>query len=119
MFWLYLSRTSLLTTKKVKIFRISSLLILALVFYSSDAHLFGNIPPPRGGGGGILFGAGGGPDRGHAGPGVGKQPPQNILGRIKSSDDADEAGDPRNPPKNGRMRLGPILFDPEHLVTIL
>ena len=117
--WLVPSRTFLLKTNNVKIFRLSCLFILALAVYSSDARLFGNIPPPRGGGGGILFGGGGGPERGHAGPGVGKQPPQNILGRIKTSDDADEGGDPRNPPKSGRMRLGPILFDPEHLVMIL
>ena len=112
---------------KVKIFQ---LLLLFLWCYCCccEARLFGNIPPSRGGGGGgILFGGGGGGGGEHdrapkAGPGIGKHPPQNILGRISTTDDDDEdvrVEDPRRPPKNARMRLGPILFDPEHLVNVL
>ena len=113
---------------KVNILKFIHLLLLFLWCYCCccEARLFGNIPPSRGGGGGgggILFGGGGGEhDRApKAGPGIGKHPPQNILGRISTTDDEDEdvrVEDPRRPPKNARMRLGPILFDPEHLVKV-
>ena len=106
-----------------------------------DGRLFGAGAPHPGGGeprGGILFGAAErdrdrdrnrehpGPPGAGVGPGIGRMPPQNILGRLHSGpeDDLAEDGgdrsrpksDPRHPPKSGRMRLGPILFDPEHLV---
>ena len=119
-----------LMTKRVKTklqkhrFAFCLLIFVSCCCCCCDGRLFGNIPPSRTGGG-ILFGAAGEEgenvrDRVHVqpGPGIGKQPPQNILGRLHTKDeDEEEKIDPRHPPKTARMRLGPILFDPEHLVS--
>ena len=130
-FAMYFSIQNILLTKTRKTKNYKHRLsfgLLVLIFVSCcssccDGRLFGNIPPSRGGGG-ILFGAageGGGNvrDRVQPGPGIGKQPPQNILGRFHTKDEEEEEKkvDPRHPPKTARMRLGPILFDPEHLVS--